>query len=163
MPRSQEMAGYFASAFEISSRVNTYGGGFRSFRRANPELDRDIATQIWDRTFERGQRVKYFEQANSGWFVNYSKLGCSQNTEYIFARYEINYHDSDGNQYVWYGAVHTELERRIGQNRDSLLAKVMQQMRGKYPERFRDINMMNFIDNIKLLDVRCAISRGTQV
>jgi hypothetical protein len=153
--RRRSYASEYAAAFETARRVRTSPGGLRSFRRQFPGLSREDSKRIWNKAWERAERVKYMEDSQQWRNINKAKLQCPDGSNRLFYTFEVKFNDEDGNQHEQYFHVNIPMERTIGASNTEAIRDAVRQLRDRYFEGQHLNRMKGKISNIRMMNVRC--------
>lgn len=155
MPSGDSAADLYANAFDIARQTDNYGSGFRKFRRENSSYPRDELTKVWDRVFDRAQRVRYMEDTNPGQFLSKTRLGCPEGGNVLFYSFLVSFNDENGNQHEQYYHVHVFMEKRIGDTNQEAMNEMIIQLRDRYFTGGALSDVKHQISGVQMRQVKC--------
>lgn len=155
MAKRIDYAAVHADAWTIARRVNTFNGGFNSFRRKHPEVSMEESRKIWASLFARGQRVKYMQDSKQSDYLSKKKIGCPRGGNMMFYTHRVTFTDMDGNQREVHIHSLVHLAGRIGTTNNRAMDDVIRQLwEGRYFNK-ADVDISEHITSTQMLQVRC--------
>ena len=146
----------WAEALAIARLNPSYLSGLSQFRRAFPELSKDVTLEMYRRAFQRMDRVRYLEETNRGQLISRTRLGCGATGNYIMGTYRVSFLDRDNNQHDHYIHSVALIGKRIGSTVDLLHSHIVEQLRDS--NYFRGSTLFfveSRITSMTLVQVRC--------
>ncbi len=156
MARRVQRDQIYADAFTFARNTSSFEYGWRKLRQAYSSYDRDSLKDIYDKVWDRAQRVRYMEDSNQGWFLSRSKVDCPESGNRLFYTFQVTFRDEDGNQHEQYKHVNIPIEQRIGQSNQAAVTEMIEQLASSTYFRGWEFNAIKAnITNISMVQVKC--------
>lgn len=155
MAITDSLAELFESAFDIARASKSYPSGIKAFYQSHSSYPRSELREVWDKVYERSQRVAYMEDSNQSYFISKSKLGCPEGGNILFYTFMITFSDDNGNQHEQHYHVKVPIERQIGQTNQEAFNELVIQLRDRYFTGMALDEVQTKITSNKMKQVKC--------
>lgn len=156
MARSVDYSEQFADAFAIGRKTSSYDYGWRKFRQRHSDIDRKKLRNIFDRVWDRTQRVRYIDDTPGHHFTSKKKLGCPSGGNRLFFTFRVSFTDEDGGQHDQYKHVNIPLMSHVGKNLHEAHNELIRQMRSTdYFKGWTIAAIRGMISSIQTVQVKC--------